>query len=335
MTLASNPKRVLIVCLRRLGDVLLATPLAYSIRLGWPGTQIDWLVFDSTAGILEGNKVADRIVTTKDHGDFKSKISTLRNIVGRYDLAVSVQSGDRPTFFARLAASNAYTFASDASGGSLRDALMTGVVRVSDKIHRVDKVLQLTGLLGIKAHREVVPPTPVPVRLSELGKKYVVFHPGAAFHYKRLNAQAWRELYDWYASQQIQVIVTGGNSLSESAYIDQIFEGRTPIRLDGKLSWPQLSSVILGSRGFIGVDTSVTHLAAALGVATYAVFGPTDPVLWRPIGPPDSGNVKVIQAPLPCVPCQLEGCERHINSRSDCLDRISARDILGVINAGG
>jgi len=298
------------------------------MRLAWPDTQIDWLVFESTAAILENNPVADRIITIDDQSSFRSNLSTLKRVFGRYDVSVSVQSGDRPTFFARCAAPAAYSFASQASGGRFRDTLLTGVVYGSKQIHRVDQVLRLTELLKITAHRRVIPPDPTTTLIPELAHEYVVFHPGAAFRYKLLNTQAWRDLYDWYFSRNIQVVVTGGNSEFESNYLDKVFDSRELLRLDGKLSWPQLADLLIGSRMFIGVDTSVTHLAASLGVQTFAIFGPTDPKLWAPIGPPGTENVRVIQAALPCVPCQLEGCERHINSRSDCLEKINASVIL-------
>jgi hypothetical protein len=48
---------------------------------------------------------------------------------------------------------------------------------------------------------------------------------------------------------------------------------------------------VQGAAAFIGNDAGMTHLAAASGVKTVAVFGPTDPAVWRPLGP----NVEVVQ----------------------------------------
>jgi len=54
--------RILVVALRRLGDVLLTTPLIRSIRRAWPDATLDVLVFADTAGILESNPDIDRVV---------------------------------------------------------------------------------------------------------------------------------------------------------------------------------------------------------------------------------------------------------------------------------
>ena len=95
--------RILVVALRRLGDVLLATPLIRSIRRAWPNATLDVLVFADTAGILAGNPDIDHVIEMPAR---PSPLQSLR-LAGRlhrdYDLAVSTQSGDRPTFFAMAA----------------------------------------------------------------------------------------------------------------------------------------------------------------------------------------------------------------------------------------
>ena len=98
-----------------------------------------------------------------------------------------------------------------------------------------------------------------------------------------------------------------------------------------------------GARIYVGPDTSVTHLAAATGCPTVALFGPTDPRVWGPwpAGGLDTpwqasgtiqnrGNVWIVQNPLPCLPCTFEGCERHIGSASVCLEELHAEQVLAA-----
>ena len=102
MTRLDLPRRprILVITLRRLGDVLLATPLIRSLRRAWPQARIDALVFADTAGILEGNPDLDRVVTIPPQPSTWQTLALGARLFRRYDLAISTQSGDRPTGFA-------------------------------------------------------------------------------------------------------------------------------------------------------------------------------------------------------------------------------------------
>jgi len=116
-------------------------------------------------------------------------------------------------------------------------------------------------------------------------------------------------------------------------------------RVDGQLNWPQLAELLAKARVYIGPDTSVTHLAAASGCPTVALYGPTDPRLWGPwpVGGLQTmwsatgqiqqcGNVWLVQNALPCTPCQLEGCERRLDSYSQCLDELLPRQVIAAVD---
>jgi heptosyltransferase-3 len=139
-------------------------------------------------------------------------------------------------------------------------------------------------------------------------------------------------------------VATGGPA--DRAYLDEVW-GQSPdvLRLDGKLTWPELTSLIGCAQVYVGPDTAVTHLAAATGTPTVALYGPTDPRLWGPW--PFAGldrpwaaagtiqqrdNAWLVQNPLPCLPCQQEGCERRLDSFSQCLDELSVLQVMGAVD---
>src|SRR6516225_6947626 len=95
--------RILVITLRRLGDVLLTTPLVRSIRRGFPDACLEMLVFRGSDAILAGNPDIDRVLTMAERPSFGETVSLARAVFRRYDLAVSTQAGDRPTFLALLA----------------------------------------------------------------------------------------------------------------------------------------------------------------------------------------------------------------------------------------
>ena len=121
--------------------------------------------------------------------------------------------------------------------------------------------------------------------------------------------------------------------------------GPPVVRERGRLDWAGLTALLRGAAVYIGPDTSMTHLAAGSGCPTIALYGPTSP---RLIGPwPVGGlsapwdhagtiqnrnNVWVVQNPLPCLPCEQLGCERHLDSYSRCLDELSAGAVLIAVD---
>ena len=163
------------------------------------------------------------------------------------------------------------------------------------------------------------------------------------FTYKRWTGGGWRALAAALHERGLATAVTG--AASDRAYLDDVWRDSKVARLDGRLDWPGLTALIAGARVYIGPDTAITHLAAATGTPTVALYGPTDPRLWGPwpTGGLDRpwaaagtiqhrGNVWLVQNPLPCLPCQLEGCERRLDSHSQCLDELSAGQVVSAVD---
>ena len=66
----SPPGRLLIVCIRRIGDVLLVTPLIRTFKRHWPDVKIDLLVFKGTEAILTANPDVQDIITIEERPDY-------------------------------------------------------------------------------------------------------------------------------------------------------------------------------------------------------------------------------------------------------------------------
>ena len=78
-------RTVLVVCMRRIGDVLLATPIARSIKDAWPDAQVDMLVFSGTEGVLRGNPDLREVITVELQFD------PARSASQRFDLAARLR----------------------------------------------------------------------------------------------------------------------------------------------------------------------------------------------------------------------------------------------------
>ena len=337
--LAEHP-RILVVALRRLGDVLLTTPLIRSLRRAWPDATIEALVFADTAGILAGNPDLNGIVTMPPRPTTGQGLILAAKLWRRYDLAISTQSGDRPTGFAVIAGRRRVGLIEADVNGRVKQVLLNRSLTVGRGVHRVEEMLRLTDLIGIERVPELVAPRSADAGGMPAGP-YAVIHAAPMFRYKQWSKQGWRELAAALVARGLTVMATGGPAESERRYLDDVWSGAPVRRLDGQLDWPQLGDLLANARIYVGPDTSVTHLAAASGCATVALYGPTDPRLWGPwpvgglptmwqaTGPiQQRGNVWLVQNVLTCTQCQLEGCERRLESPSICLDELPAARVI-------
>ena len=341
--------RILIVALRRLGDVLLTTPLIRSLKRAFPDAAIEALVFPGTEGILAGNPDLAGVITIPSRA-MSDGLALVRPLWRQYDLAISTLSSDRSILFAWVAG-RLRGGPVPPSGGlaRLKHMALDYPVVENWNCHCVEQMLELASILDVPVVPEVVCPSGA-ARADVLpGGDYAVIHAGPMFRYKRWTAAGWRALADSLIGRGLAVIATGGPAPEDRHYLDQVWgtearNGPAVRRLDGSLTWPELAGLIRAARVYIGPDTSVTHLAAGTGAPTVALYGPTNPRYWGPwpVGGlvegweaagtiQRRGNVWLVQNPLPCLPCQQEGCERRLESYSRCLDELSAGQVLTAI----
>lgn len=343
LALPAKP-RILVIALRRLGDVLLTTPLIASLRRAWPDATIDALVFADTAGILNGNPDLNGVIAMPARRSVAQSLALAAKLWRRYDLAVSTQSGDRPTFFAAIAGRLCVAPVEAGAKGEIKRRLLHRTLALAPGVHRVEEMLRLADTLGIDRDPRLVSPRAAPFDGVPDGP-YAVIHAAPMFRYKQWTAAGWREVAQSLRARGLTVVATGGPAADERAYLDEVWRGIDVQRLDGALNWAQLAGLLSKAKLFIGPDTSVTHLAAACGAPTVALFGPTDPRLWAPwpVGGlsemwhdtgavQQRGNVWLVQHAFPCTPCQLEGCERRLGSYSACLDALAPRQVMVAVD---
>ena len=334
--------RILVVSLRRIGDALLTTPLIRSLRRAWPDAKIEVLAYPGPAGIIEGNPDVDRVIVAPTRPTIAETAALVSRLFKRYHLAVSTQPGDRPTFFAVLAG-RTHAGLTDAAGPRLGHLIKRSVLHRSApavaSIHRVEQMLRLADALGVPRMAELVCPAAVPLADVPAGP-YAVIHAAPMFRYKQWTAAGWRALAAGLRQRGLEVVAVSGPDAAERRYLDEVWQGAVTIH---QFSWPQNVALLSRARVYVGTDTSISHLAAAAGCPTLALFGPMDPRVWGPwpVGGLDApwqasgtiqnrGNVWIVQNPLPCLPCTFEGCERHIDSSSVCLEELTAERVLAA-----
>jgi len=136
---------------------------------------------------------------------------------------------------------------------------------------------------------DALPSLEVPSRPAN--RDGVLIHPGSGGRAKIWPLGCWHALIQWLLTNQIPVrIVLGPADAPLSAFARAMAAAGCALELN--LSLPRLTALMAASRLVVGNDSGVTHLAAALGLDTVAVFGPASPAMWRPRGP----RVRVVNA---------------------------------------
>lgn len=350
----SAPRRILVVVTRRIGDVLLATPLIRSLKRAWPNAHIDALVFAGTEGVLVGNPDLEQIHTVPQRPRLAAHLALLARLCRRYDLALSLVTGDRSTLYAALAGRRSIGLLLDEPGQRWKRKLLDQWLPLDAlHMHTVRAHLSLADALGVPALPEVVvswraeDAAAVDALLGQSCTPLAVLHPYPKFRYKMWHEQGWVEVARWLLGNGFRVALTGSPDADERAYVGVIAR-RLPesaLNLCGQLTLGGTAALLARARLYVGPDTAITHMAAATGVPTIALFGPSNPVKWGPwpqghpaavnpwrqLGDQRNGNVQLVQGRAACVPCGYEGCERHVDSRSDCLLAIPAQSVIDLL----
>ena len=372
-----KPKKVLFIATRQIGDVLVTTPLIQQARELWPEAEFHFLGYRGKLDMLKGNPNIAELIETSDRPGFGEYLSLFNRLFQRYDLAIVTQPSDRAYFYGLVAAFRRV----GVLGGHPQGLTEQDKAKKSknDKqnawkkaicLHTVDVdyfgqhvITEKLRLLEVFYKNvqdlfskpiSVVPPAGealTPVIASQLRSPYVVVHPGPLTAYKRWPLAYWQTLVTWLTQQGWQVVLSASpakQDLQLNQDIVSLLDEATRenvVDVAGKLSIPQARSLIQGAHLYIGVDTSITHLAAACNIPTVALFGPTPPSNFGPwpngfIGKQPYqlrartqtvGNVTILQGPGECVPCRKAGCEDRADSRSECLDLLEPNQVIQAI----
>lgn len=355
--LQQTPRAILIVCTQRIGDVLLVTPLVRSLKRQWPQAQIDMLVYRGTEGVLEANPDVRNVISVERRAGWLQRFIEAVRLWRRYDLACAVIGSSRCRLYAWAGGRKRIGLVEPHRAKRLsRFALHRTALDEHQRVHTVTSYLALTQLIGVTPHADVVAPG-IPdngarrkafdARLAPLaGQRFAVLHPYPMYRYKQWRLDGWVSLIAWLRDQGYAVALSGGPAAAEIAYAEQVAAeaGAPVLNLVGQLTLGETAELIRRAGLFVGPDTGVTHIAAACGTPTVALFGPTNPVRWGPWpagwpagqepwphkGSARRNNVFLLQGDGDCVPCGFEGCDRHLESESQCLIGLEAERVIGA-----
>jgi ADP-heptose:LPS heptosyltransferase len=315
----AGPRRIGVMKTTGIGDVVLLTAVVRDLAAVFPAAEIVVICGGENAGLAR--TLDGACVVEIPPAEPRRAIATLR--AQRLDWLLDFGQWSRlEALYARL--SGARWTAGFATPGQHRHAAYDVAVPHRADVSELENFRRLAAGGGVASTSL---PRLEPVGADELPVKdpFVVFHlwPGGyRSELREWPLDSWRELAARLDSDGYGVVLTGARADADrTAAFARSCAGtlrRPPTSLAGRCSLAELVGVLASARCVVSVNTGVMHMAAATGVPTIALNGPTDARRWGPVGP-----VAVnVDSSLPGCGFLNLGFE-YVGRRKDCMQGIS------------
>jgi heptosyltransferase-1 len=346
VALPAVPRRVLVIRLSAIGDLILASGLMPVLAAGWPGAEIHWLTRRANAELLRGDgRLAGLHLLPRGPSrswwrprelarvleESFALVRTLRR--QRFDLVLDVQGLLKSGVWARLAGAPVRVGLGSREGSGL---LMTHVVSRAVKSHLPGKeyraLCHALGLdttpyrLGIAVSAAAEQGAGQRLRSAGVAGAYVVLAPFTTRPQKHWLDDRWVECARRLVAERgLRVVVLGGPGDRDHAKALAAHAGQGAVSLAGDTSLGEAAAAIRGARLVVGVDTGLTHLGLAMGTPTLALFGSTRPYL-----DPAVPNARVLYEPMDCSPCRRRPT---CGGAFTCMRRHTVDEVLAAADA--
>ncbi|MCM3871080.1 MAG: glycosyltransferase family 9 protein [Pyrinomonadaceae bacterium] len=333
--------RLLVVRLRSIGDTVLTTPSLYALKRFLPHARIDILLEDWVAPVLEGFEYVDNIITLK-RGSTAARAGAARQIrATRYDVVYNLHGGTTATLLTRASGAKHRVGYSSYQYGRLHNHLApsSSLLWERDKTHSVEQQLALLGWTGVPvtdrpATRLAITnqaATSITARLHASGldetvTPLAVIHPAAAFDTKQWATERFAQVAESLAARGLATVVI--TAPTEALVADRLKQLTTaPVVAFTDLSLPEVTALLARARLFVGNDSGIAHMAAAVGAPSVVIFGSSNTAHWRPWA---TTPAEVVIEEMDCQPCHGYFCEKF--DQPECIKRVPVERVLGSID---
>ena len=313
-------KRILIIRLSAIGDVVMASGLLPALRSRWPDAHIAWLVEPAAAGLLESNPLVDEVIRLPrpQWRELRAKrryLTMLREMRAfgrllrreRFDLALDAQGLLKSGIWAW------FSRAPERIGIASREGsqrLMTRVLQparndrrmsseyrfLAEALETAPESFRLSLEVGADDHAQAQ------AALADAGINgpYAVLCPFTTRPQKHWFEERWVEVIDRIENELgLHPIILGGPGDREAA-ARIAAATRAPVTdFAGRLSLAASAALVTGASLLIGVDTGLSHMGTARRLPTVVLFGSTRPYLET-----DNPRTEILYEPLFCSPCR-------------------------------
>ena len=333
-------RRILLIRLSALGDILLMTPLLNLLRATCPQAQVDVLIKAEYRDLLRAHPGITRLLT------FDSRQSLLRTLRGlradRYDLALDLHCTPRSQLLLRgLRARRKLVYNKRVLRRALLVRLGWNTLRRMTPVPEIYAAplrrLGLTGRLGAPTmyldpeSAEAMQTHIVRSLPGAANQPLLAVAPGARWPTKRWPVERFAAVAQELAREkQASVVILGGPDEAQLAHILCDNLDVPVVNGAGALSLMHSAALLSRCRLLISNDSGLMHMATALQVPVVAVFGPTV----QEFGfYPFQARAEVVSEPLSCRPCSTKGSMRCPRGHHACMQDISSAHVLAAARA--
>lgn len=344
-------KKILLIRLDNIGDVLVTTPSIRALRKRYPKSEIHILVRPCTAGLVTHNSHLNQVIQFEPpwlHRSGALRIwdslmafrdnATIRRLKEeKYDLVIEFHTEPRNIMLA-WASKGRYRIGHADRGLGF---LLTHIVPYEDSGHIIDRTQRLTEYAGCASELPVLD-----LNLSSADesngqkamkenwlrkREYVCLNPGTGRVNKRWPNERWTELADAIIDKHNATIAfTGSSDDLPDIYqtISKMRNGQKAVVLAGKTTLGGLAEVYRHAKAVVCTDTGPMHIAKSVGVPLVALFGPVNPLIW---GYCDDTSRTVIHK-QPCSFCDRPDCELK-KDKYACMTAITPKEVMRELKA--
>ena len=334
-------RSILVVRLRSIGDTVLTTPSLFALKRFLPHARVDILLEDWVAPLLEGFQYVDRIIALK-RGSATARAGVARQIrAAGYDVVYNLHGGTTATLLTRASGARHRVGYSSYQYGRLHNHLApsSSFLWRRDQTHSVEQQLALLGWTGVPVTDR--PATCLAVTdnavasistrlraagLDQTGTPLAVIHPAAAFETKQWATERFAQVAENLASRGFAIVAITAST--EAHVADGLTRYATvPVTAFTDLSLPEVAALLSRARLFVGNDSGIAHMAAAVGAPSVVVFGSSNTAHWRPWA---HAAAEVVVEEMECQPCHGYFCEKF--EQPECIKRVPVDRALSSID---
>jgi len=316
------PKKILVVQLRRLGDVILTTPALSALKKKYPGARLDFLVEAPGAEAVAGHPAIDEILVYDAKGALASLAWALKIRARKYDWVVDFLANPRTALLTAL--SGAPVKAGPAHVRR-RWAYNVKMLQSPQACYAALEKVRWLAALGIAP--EDAPPLPelFLAKRPEAAANVVGLVPPSRKITRRWPAESWarlgRLLRDKHGCR-LKVFWGPGEKELADEVVRGIGAGAEAVPQTRTIA--ELAAELAACRVVVSNCAGPKHVALALGVPTVTIHGSSDPASWTPVHP-DHRSVRLEE--LECIGCRSNTCPYAL----ECLRQLPAERVLPAV----